>query len=146
LVVLGLHRCAWVFASCGRQELLFIVLYGLLIAVASLLAVGTSSVVAAPRLSSCGSRALELGPSLVVVTQRFSCSTVCGIFLDQGSNLCPLHWLADSHPLCHQGSSKGHYCFFLKEKHICLYNCNYLQLKFTAQPPKFCGMSQNINK
>ena len=28
----------------------------------------------------------------------------CGIFLDQGSNLCPLHWQADSYPLDHQGS------------------------------------------
>ena len=28
----------------------------------------------------------------------------CGIFLDQGSNPCPLHWQADSLPLRHQGS------------------------------------------
>ena len=27
----------------------------------------------------------------------------CGIS-DQGSNPCPLHWEADSYPLCHQGS------------------------------------------
>ena len=27
-----------------------------------------------------------------------------GIFLDQGLNVCPLHWQADSYPLCHQGS------------------------------------------
>ena len=25
-----------------------------------------------------------------------SCSSACGIFLDQGSNLCLLHWQADS--------------------------------------------------
>ena len=31
-------------------------------------------------------------------------STACGIFPDQGSNLCPLHWQADSQPLRHQGS------------------------------------------
>ena len=29
---------------------------------------------------------------------------ICGIFPDQRSNLCPLHWLADSYPLYHQGS------------------------------------------
>ena len=29
---------------------------------------------------------------------------VCGIFLDQGSNLCPLHWQLDSHPLALQKS------------------------------------------
>ena len=33
-----------------------------------------------------------------------SCSLACGIFPDQGSNPCPLHWQADSYPLCHQGS------------------------------------------
>ena len=33
-----------------------------------------------------------------------SCSAACGILPDQGSNLCPLHWQADSQPLRHQGS------------------------------------------
>ena len=37
----------------------------------------------------------------VVVAHGLSCSAACGIFLDQGSNSCPLHWQA---PLCHQGS------------------------------------------
>ena len=46
------------------------------------------------RLSSCGSRA-------------YSCSTACGIFPDQGSNPCPLHWQADSQPLRHQGSPRS---------------------------------------
>ena len=32
------------------------------------------------------------------------CSVACEIFLDQESNCCPLHWQADSQPLCHQGS------------------------------------------
>ena len=31
-----------------------------------------------------------------------SCSAACGIFPDQGSNPCPLHWQADSQPLRHQ--------------------------------------------
>ena len=39
-----------------------------------------------------------------VVGHGLSCSAACGIFLDQGSNLCPLHWQADSQPLRHQGS------------------------------------------
>ena len=30
--------------------------------------------------------------SSVVVAYRPSCSVACGIFPDQGSNLCPLHW------------------------------------------------------
>ena len=33
-----------------------------------------------------------------------SCSAACGIFPDQGSNPCSLHWQADSQPLRHQGS------------------------------------------
>ena len=40
------------------------------------------------KLNSCGAR----------------CSAACGIFLDQGSNPCLLHWQADSLPLSHQGS------------------------------------------
>ena len=40
----------------------------------------------------------------VVVAHGPSCSMACGIFPDQGSNPCPLHWQADSEPLRHQGS------------------------------------------
>ena len=40
----------------------------------------------------------------VVVAHGPSCSAACGIFPDQGSNSCPLHWQADSQPLRHQGS------------------------------------------
>ena len=40
----------------------------------------------------------------VVVAHGPSCSVACGIFPDQGSNPCPLHWQADSQPLHHQGS------------------------------------------
>ena len=34
------------------------------------------------------------------------CSVACGIFLDQGSNPCLLHWQVDSLPLSHQESPK----------------------------------------
>ena len=40
----------------------------------------------------------------VVVAHGPSCSTACGIFPDQGSNPCPLHWQVYSQPLYHQGS------------------------------------------
>ena len=40
----------------------------------------------------------------VVVAHGPSCSVACGIFPDQGSNPCPLHWQADSQPLRHQES------------------------------------------
>ena len=51
-------------------------------------------------LRSTGSRCV----GSVVVAHGPSRSAVCGIFPDQGSNSCPLHWQADSQPLRHQGS------------------------------------------
>ena len=47
--------------------------------------------------SSCGWRAPE---------RRLSCPSACGIFLDQGWNLCLLNWQVDSLPLSHQGSPR----------------------------------------
>ena len=40
----------------------------------------------------------------MVVARGLSCSAACGLFLDQGLNLCPLHRQADSFSLSHQGS------------------------------------------
>ena len=40
----------------------------------------------------------------IIAAHGPSCPTACGIFPDQGSNPCPLHWQADSQPLRHQGS------------------------------------------
>ena len=82
LAALGLRFCAWAFSSCGEQGLLFFVVCGLLIAVAS----------------RGGAQALGARASVVwlmdsVVAHRLCCSAACGIFLDQGSNL---HWQADS--------------------------------------------------
>ena len=82
MAALGLHCCMWAFSSCGRQGRLFTVVCGLLIVLTSL--------VAAPRPWSAGS---------VVVAHVLSYPEVCGILPDQGSNLCALHWLADSQPV-----------------------------------------------
>ena len=54
----------------------------------------------------------------VVVAHGPSSSAACGILPDQGSNPCPLHWQADSQPLCHQGSPT---MLFLKNKFIYLF-------------------------
>ena len=43
----------------------------------------------------------------VIAAHGPSCSAACGIFPDQGSNSCPLHWQADSQPLHHQGSPES---------------------------------------
>ena len=51
----------------------------------------------------------------VVVAHGPSCSEACGIFPDQGSNPCALHWQADSQPLRHQGSP----CSFKFWKYFC---------------------------
>ena len=40
----------------------------------------------------------------VAVTHGLSCPLACGIVLDLGLNLCPLHWQKDSLLLSHQGS------------------------------------------
>ena len=89
----------WVFITvlglccCGEQGLLLVAVRGILIAVASRCG-ARASVVAAP-----GSVVVACGlwsTGLVVVAHGLSCSTACGIFPDQGLNLCPLHWQADS--------------------------------------------------
>ena len=57
---------------------------------------------------------MELRALLVVVflavEHGLHCPAVHGIFLDQGSNLCSLHWQEDSSPLDPQG---GLACIFL---------------------------------
>ena len=55
-----------------------------------------------------------------IVAHGPSCSVACGIFPDQGSNPCPLHWQADSQPLRHQGSPLLFllilfYCFYFPQ-------------------------------
>ena len=82
LAVLGLCFCTRAFSSCGKWGPLFIAVLGSLL------------------LRSTGSRRAVS----VAVAHGPSCSVACGIFPDQGSNPCPLHWQADSQPLSHQGS------------------------------------------
>ena len=45
----------------------------------------------------------------VVAIHSLSCPVTYGIFSDQGSNPCPLHWQADSYPLYHPGSLWTHF-------------------------------------
>ena len=50
--------------------------------------------------SFCRAQASVFANSVSVVeAHRLSCPTVCGIFPDQGSNPCLLHWQVNSHPL-----------------------------------------------
>ena len=107
LAVLGLRCCARAFSSCGEWGLLFVAVRGLLIAV-SLVAVAEHrlQVHGLQQLWHVGSVVVvrgHQGSGSVVVAYGLSCSAACGIFPDQGSNLCLLHWQADSYPLHHQG-------------------------------------------
>ena len=68
LAAQSLRCCTQVFSSCGEQGLL--------------------TVVASPVMEQQGLLCRAHGLS--------SCPMACGIFLDQGSKLCPLHWQADS--------------------------------------------------
>ena len=98
--MLGLRFCARAFSSCGKRGSLFIAVRGPLTVAASL--VGSTG------YRRAGSVAMAQGPS---------CSAARGIFPDQGLNPCPLHWQADSQPLCHQGSPKFSFLFM----HVCIY-------------------------
>ena len=59
-------------------------------------ALGTGSVAVTPRFSSCCLRIPGHTGFRSCVAHGLSCSVAGGIFLGQGSNLCPLHWQADS--------------------------------------------------
>ena len=72
-----LHSCSQAFSSCGEWGLL-----------------SSCGVRASHRSSfSCCSMALS-GGAPVVVMHWLRCP--CGVFLDKGSNQCPLHWQVDS--------------------------------------------------
>ena len=108
LAVLDLPCCAVFSLEAVSRGYSLVVMCGLLIVVVSL--------VAEPGFRACGFRAvvprLESTGSIVVV-HGLSCSTLRGIFPEQGLNLCLLQWQADSLPLSHQGSSTHPHNFIL---------------------------------
>ena len=87
MAVLGLRFCARAFSSCGKWGHSSSRCTGLSLSRPLL-------------LRSTGSR----HSGSVIAAHGPSCSAACGIFPDQGTNPCPLHWQADSQPLHHQGS------------------------------------------
>ena len=106
LAALGLCCCTRPFSSCGERGLLFVAVRGLLTAVVSLVAEHGLQARGLQQLWHVGSAVVARGfqsAGSAVVAHGLSCSVACGIFPDQGSNPCPLHWQVDSQPLCHQG-------------------------------------------
>ena len=73
------------FFCCGAQPL----------AAQATVVAAAGSVVVECRLQCVGS---------IGVLPELSYSVACEVLLDQRSNLCPINWLTDSYPLCHQGS------------------------------------------
>ena len=84
----------------------FIAVHGFHIVMTSLVVEpGHASVVAAQRLSSWGSQALEyVGFQSCGSWALVALHVACGIFPDRGSNLCRLHWQAESYPRYHQST------------------------------------------
>ena len=99
LAVLGSHCFAWAFSSCGERGLCFVACTGF-----SLLWLLFLQSSRQPGFGSCSTWAqwLQCAGSVAVV-HGLCCSTARRIFLDQGSNQCPLCCKADSLPLDHQG-------------------------------------------
>ena len=58
----------------------------------------------------------------VAVAHGLSCSAACGIFPDQGSNPCLLHWQADSQPLRHHESPY----FIIFDQYLSIRNITFL--------------------
>ena len=87
MAVLGLRFCARTFSNCSKWGPLFIAVRGPLTIAAS----------------RCGAQAPDAQAQYLWFTDLVAPQHV-GIFPDQGSNPCPLHWQADSQPLRHQGS------------------------------------------
>ena len=99
LAALGLRCCARAFSRCSKKGLLFVAERELLIAVTSLVTEHGLQAHGLQQLQHVGSVVVASGlqsTGSVVVAHGFSCSSACGIFLDQGSNPCPLLWQADS--------------------------------------------------
>ena len=98
IILLLSFRLRWVFTAAGTS------LWGghrLLVAPGALTA-------AASRCSACllGAQvSVVVAGGSGVVAVGLSCSMACGIFPDQGWNLCLLHWQADSLALSCQGNS-----------------------------------------
>ena len=79
-IALGHHCCGGFSLLVSRGGYFLVAVYGLLIAVASLL----------------------WSTSLTVVVHQLSCPVSYDIFRNQGSKLCLLHWWSDFSPLSHR--------------------------------------------
>ena len=85
LAALGLHCYLRAFSRCGER--------GATLPCGLQASLYLVSLVAEHRLESMRS---SVAAACGLVARGLSCPVACGIFPDQGSNPCPLHWQADS--------------------------------------------------
>ena len=105
--------CFLKMASFKKIIYLFLcIIYGC--AGSSLLLVGGLSLIAESRgysvVAMCGLLSWSTGSRYVgsvAVVHGLSCSTICGVFPDQGSKLCPLHWQTGFFFFFQQSSHQG---------------------------------------
>ena len=88
----------WVFAAEPELSLVAVTGGSSLVVVLRLL-IAVASLVAGPGLSIAGSAIWHMGLG----------TKACGIFQDQGSNLCPVCWQVNSQPLDCQGRAGTQY-------------------------------------
>ena len=81
---------------------------------------------------SCGGRALRHAAS-ARAARGLSCSAIRGIFPDQGSNPCLLHWQVDSPPLSYQGSPCA--CFEKIHTHVCILTHTHTHTQLYIKEP-----------
>ena len=123
--MLGLRFCARAFSSCGKRGHSSSRCTGLSLSRPLL-------------LWSTGSR----GTGSEVVAHGPSCSAACGIFSDQDSNPCPLHWQADSQPLRHQGSPVIHLFVILFLKLFFSFFIDIILYVFALTPKDCCKLKR----
>ena len=88
------------------------------------------------RAQALGARASVVAAlGAVVVAHGLSCSVVCGIFLDQELNQCPLHWQMDSYPLYHQRSSVLFFYLFHRCGGTVYFHSRKDKIIFSFSPP-----------
>ena len=109
LAVLSLYCFTGFPLVVGSRGYSLAVVCGLLIAMPSLILELSSALgcVGFSRYSAWAQYLWLLGSraqTSIVVTHGVSYAIACGIFPDQGSNPCPLHWRIDPLPLSYQGN------------------------------------------
>ena len=91
---------------------------------------GGRSVVAVASLVEGGLRGM---PASARAARGLSCSAIRGIFPDQGSNPCLLHWQVDSPPLSYQGSPCA--CFEKIHTHVCILTHTHTHTQLYIKEP-----------